>query len=249
MDQGRTQRRRADVHGIDNFVTVASNAALNLTTGMTLEAWVYPLALANWRSVAMKEATSDLAYALYASDAGSKPQSVINTGGGPVATGCATPLVLNAWSHLATTFDGSNQRLFVNGVLVNTTAATGLLAQTTASFRIGGNSVWGEWFHGAIDDMRVYARALSATEIQTDMNTAVDPPPSDTTPPTVAISTPVNGGTVSGTVGVVATASDDVGVASVQFLLNGANLGRRRCRRRLIPLCGTRGPPTTAPAG
>ena len=30
---------------------------------------------------------------------------------------------------------------------------------------------------------------------------------------------------MSGTVGVVATASDDVGVASVQFLLNGVNIG------------------------
>ena len=30
---------------------------------------------------------------------------------------------------------------------------------------------------------------------------------------------------MSGTVGVVATASDDVGVASVQFLLNGVNVG------------------------
>ena len=88
----------------------------------------------------------------------------------------------------------------------------------------------GEWFSGAIDDMRVYNRALSTTELQSDMNTAVAPPPADTTPPTVAISTPVNGATVSGTVSVAATASDNVGVASVQFLLNGSTSARRyRC--------------------
>ena len=73
--------------------------------------------------------------------------------------------------------------------------------------------------------MRVYDRALSATEIQTDMNTAVAPPPADTTLPKVAISTPVTGQTVSATMGVVATATDDIGVASVQFLLDGANFG------------------------
>src|SRR6266566_4938723 len=47
----------------------------------------------------------------------------------------------------------------------------------------------------------------------------------DTTPPTVSISSPVNGVTVSGTITVTANASDNVGVASVQFLLDGANLG------------------------
>ena len=37
--------------------------------------------------------------------------------------------------------------------------------------KIGGNSIWGEWFNGLIDEVRVYNRALSAAEIQTDMTT------------------------------------------------------------------------------
>ena len=47
----------------------------------------------------------------------------------------------------------------------------------------------------------------------------------DTTPPTVSITAPVNGATVSGTVTVSANAADDVAVASVQFQLDGSNLG------------------------
>jgi PKD repeat protein len=47
-------------------------------------------------------------------------------------------------------------------------------------------------------------------------------PPPDTTPPTVSISSPANGATVSGTINVTASASDNVGVAGVQFLLDGA---------------------------
>jgi Concanavalin A-like lectin/glucanases superfamily len=38
---------------------------------------------------------------------------------------------------------------------------------------MGGNSVWGEWFGGLIDDVRIYNRALSAGEIATDMTTPV----------------------------------------------------------------------------
>jgi C1A family cysteine protease len=48
------------------------------------------------------------------------------------------------------------------------------------------------------------------------------PPPPDTTPPTVSISAPVSGATVSGTATVSASASDNVGVASVAFYVDGA---------------------------
>src|SRR4029078_10941141 len=51
------------------------------------------------------------------------------------------------------------------------------------------------------------------------------PPPPDTTPPTVAISAPAAGATVSGSVAVNATAGDDRGVVGVQFLLDGGPLG------------------------
>jgi hypothetical protein len=47
----------------------------------------------------------------------------------------------------------------------------------------------------------------------------------DNSPPTAAISTPASGATVSGTVTVSSSASDNVGVAGVQFRLDGANLG------------------------
>jgi hypothetical protein len=43
----------------------------------------------------------------------------------------------------------------------------------------------------------------------------------DTTPPTVSITAPVSGSTVSGTIAVSANAADNVGVTSVQFLIDG----------------------------
>jgi len=55
--------------------------------------------------------------------------------------------------------------------------------------------------------------------------TVSNAPPPDTTPPTVSITSPGNGATVSGTISVTASASDNVGVAGVQFKLDGANLG------------------------
>ena len=51
------------------MVTVPDAASLDLTTGMTLEAWVNPTALGTaWRTAMLKERGSGLAYALYAHD-------------------------------------------------------------------------------------------------------------------------------------------------------------------------------------
>jgi hypothetical protein len=60
----------------------------------------------------------------------------------------------------------------------------------------------------------------TSTAVSVTMNNAPD-----TTPPTVSITAPASGATVSGTITVAATAADNVGVASVQFQVDGSNLG------------------------
>ena len=51
------------------------------------------------------------------------------------------------------------------------------------------------------------------------------PPPTDITPPTIAMNAPSPGATVSGVVSLSACAADDVGVVGVQFKVDGANIG------------------------
>jgi hypothetical protein len=85
-------------------------------------------------------------------------------------------LKANVWTHLAGTYDGSMLRFYINGVHVANRAQTGPIATSSGPLRIGGNSIWGEYFKGRIDEVRVYNRALSASAIQTDMNTAVTLP-------------------------------------------------------------------------
>ena len=47
------------------------------------------------------------------------------------------------------------------------------MAVSTGALRIGGNSVWGEYFQGRIDEVRIYNRALTAGEIQADMSVPI----------------------------------------------------------------------------
>jgi hypothetical protein len=82
------------------------------------------------------------------------------------------PLPLNAWSHVAATYEGTVMALYVNGVQVASQAQSGAVATSTDPLTIGGNSS-GEDFAGIIDEVRIYSRALSANEIQSDMTKSV----------------------------------------------------------------------------
>jgi hypothetical protein len=214
-------------NGTNSWVTVADSSILHLTTGMTLEAWVNPRALGGFSTAIIKERTNGLAYVLYAADGSSRPPSAyVNTGATDQRALGTTAVPLNTWSHLAATYDGTNLVLYVNGVQAGIRAVSGSLVSSTGALRIGGNSVWGEWFNGLIDDVRVYNRALTSSEVNSDMGRPVGPPPPpDATAPTVAITAPAGGATLSGAASLAASASDNVAVAGVQFKVNGVNLG------------------------
>ena len=155
--------------GASSWVTVADTQTLRLTGGFTVEAWVNPSANTGWRSVVLKESSNGLGYALYALNNASRPAGYVHTNSDIEVTGTAA-LPLNTWTHLALTFDGSTERLFVNGAQVRTAAVSGSMASAAGPLRFGGNSVWGEYFRGLIDEVRIYNRALAASEIQTDMS-------------------------------------------------------------------------------
>jgi uncharacterized protein YjdB len=165
--------------GSTNWVTVNDASSLDMTAAVTIEAWVNPRALPSWHAVAIKEQTSDLVYGLYANTSQDHANGTINIGGNDVAVDYDaedTQVPLNNWTHLAVTFDGSILRLYFNGTLVNSVSHVGKMPVSAGPLRIGGDSIWGEYFNGLIDEVRIYNRALSAAEIQADMNTPINPP-------------------------------------------------------------------------
>jgi hypothetical protein len=166
--------------GVNDWVTVADANALDLTTAMTLEAWVFPTAIGSgsWRNVIIKERPNGEVYNLYANTTGNIPQVYVVRAaqtGTPLGASGVTAVPLNVWTHLAATYDGTTLRLYVNGTQAGTQAVSGALVVSTGALRIGGNNLWGEFFQGRIDEVRIYNRALTAAEIATDMNTPVQP--------------------------------------------------------------------------
>ena len=63
---------------------------------------------------------------------------------------------------MALTYDGTTLRLYVNGVPGGQPAAPAAIQSHSNPLWIGGNSPYGEYFQGLIDEMRIYNRALHA---------------------------------------------------------------------------------------
>ena len=76
----------------------------------------------------------------------------------------------NAWTHYAIVDDGTNYRVYVNGLQTQVTAITATPASTTnRAFVIGQSgfsSGYQDHFNGLIDEFGTFNRALSAAEIQ-----------------------------------------------------------------------------------
>ncbi len=196
-------------NGTSARVTVNDSNSLDLTTGMTLEAWLFPTAVGGWRDVIYK-GTDDIYYLM-----GSSDNSTPAIGGtfSPSALRGTSSLPLNAWTHLAGTYDGTTMRLYVNGVQVSSRAQTGPIQTSTAALTMGGDALYGQYFAGRIDEARIYNRALSAAEIQSDMSSALGAGPPDTDAPSAP------GNLVATAVGVSqvhlswTASTDNVGVA------------------------------------
>jgi PKD repeat protein len=157
--------------GTSSAVVVRDSAALDFTTGLTLEAWVKPTSVSGWRPVIFKD---PLMYVLQAATGSASPTapSIGGTfaGNNLVATAA---LPLNTWSHLAGTYDGVTLRLYLNGVQVVSRAQSGLIQTSNGDLNIGASLSDPGFFAGLIDEIRIYNRSLSAVEIQSDMNNPV----------------------------------------------------------------------------
>jgi hypothetical protein len=160
------------------YLRIPYNASMVVSTG-TICAWVNPSSTATMQRVMSRVASASTATEVYGLDVYQSNcrlmvgKGVSNGLGGTtysVDTVAGGSVPINTWTHIAGSWDGSNMRVYVNGAVVGTFARTAAVLTGTVPMSIGAdynNSTATEFFDGMMEDVRLYNRALSSNEIQT----------------------------------------------------------------------------------
>ena len=167
------------LNGSSAFVQVADAASLDITSAITIDAWVNPNACT--RTFCAIVAKSDAngagrAYGMWvrgtpvAPPAGTGALYVEGSGlGGATGFTAAGAIPNGVFTHVAAVItSGSGFALYVNGVLqTNLGSGVPTLAANSAPLTIGNSDPgFNFFFDGLIDEVEVFNRALSAAEIQ-----------------------------------------------------------------------------------
>src|SRR5262249_40165547 len=183
-------RQAFSFDGVDGSVTVPDSANLHITGPLTIDAWVNVTAVNQalnkailWKGNNLgQDATSSYSLFILTTN---KFAFEIGNGASAQLVSSTTSASPNIWTHIAAVADGSNLKIYVNGVLENTVAQTITPYSSPFSVVMGGSGLSGNFLNGLVDEVEIFNRALSQVEIQSIVNAGsagkckpcVTPPP------------------------------------------------------------------------
>jgi chitodextrinase len=210
-------------NGTTNYVDFGDNLDL-VGNDLSLSIWVKPNTLTDYMAF-IDKLSSGGNYRLHGAANGSVAYGIRNTASGfDYISSAAGVLRVGIWTHIAVVHTNATNQgtLYINGVAVGTKTFAITRGDTTDHLKSGYTANNSRYYNGAVDDMRIYNRVLSAAEVQALYNIA---PPPDITPPT----TPTNlAGTAisSSQINLTWTAStDNVAVTGYKIFRNGTQVG------------------------
>lgn len=184
------------LNGTSSYGNVPINPLLVMPGPVTIEAWIYATAFTTAVTPSANSIVchhgwqyGEQGYVLRAGTTGAATGQLsfnfagIDTNGNYVSwvdVLSAAPLSLNTWYHVAGSFDGDTSRCYVNGVLSGETPFKGTIRDSSAyDLKIGrlaytSGAIDGRFWHGLIDEVRIWNRALPAAELLANMNHHID---------------------------------------------------------------------------
>ncbi|MDO8426207.1 MAG: LamG domain-containing protein [Deltaproteobacteria bacterium] len=153
-------------------ITDASAPNLDITGNITFSAWIKLSTTANYMMMVSKlGASGNYSYEFGMHSNWTLRCNLSSNGTALTSAYAATVLLAGVWYHVAAVYNGTDIRLYVNGVLDsnganNPKAYTGGIYNSTADFYAGKRTPSSYYFVGDMDDLAVWNRALSADEIR-----------------------------------------------------------------------------------
>ncbi len=149
--------------GVNKYVDAGNAASLNITNAITVEAWVKPNNLSTLNEIVTKSNNSGTIRPINLWVGGGYNAVFAVYDGTWHIVNSTNTLNVGLWYDIVGIMNGSNIMIYVNGVLTTGGALTSLPTNNN-SLQIGTNFN-AEYFNGTIDEVRIYNRALSPTEI------------------------------------------------------------------------------------
>lgn len=177
---GKTGSYALSLNGTSQYATVPDNDSLDFSIPFTLAMWVAP-ALYGTQNILAKSTNAGVnGYEIGLSSSTSTwPQKVffrLNqvASGDTYRINSTTlyPYDSSTWFFVTATYDGATMRLYINGVQEAFVATTTYPSANTLALGIGAQPNNLRWYQGKLDDVRIYARALDASEVLSLYNSA-----------------------------------------------------------------------------
>jgi hypothetical protein len=213
--------KSAKFDGSNDSISIPFNPGVDASTAVSVEAWIRPTALpaaGQWATVTTKPESFSLQFY------GDQIEfTIMQNGVRQRARAASGTITAGKTYHLVGTYDGQNEKLYVNGKLVPMRALTGAITQNPNGFNIGSWDGTSEYFNGSIDEVAVYKTGLSASQVSAHYTTGTTSTgTADTTAPSAPGSLTATA-TSASRINLSWTAStDNVGVSGYKIFRNGS---------------------------
>ena len=153
--------------GVDDYVNCGSSSSLSAPSQLTVEAWFNPSNFPSGLHQIVGKQTYYNEYRLVL-DGNDLQGHIFSSSTGYVVKSSSSGVYLttNIWYHAIMTYDGTTFKLYLNGNLVDSLNISITINPNSNSLTIGTNNDNDYFFPGLIDEVRIYNRALTASEIQ-----------------------------------------------------------------------------------
>jgi len=149
--------------GVDDYVDCGNDSSLDVTSEITVSAWVKYDSFSTTPHVVGKLSTGPTnGYMLWTTTGGVATFSIAAT---TESTATSSALNTGTWYHLAGTYDGANVKLYVDGSLVDTTARAGAIGVASNNCRVGEATHTSVPLDGSVRHPQIFNRALTAAEV------------------------------------------------------------------------------------
>ena len=149
-------------NGIDDHIEVPFHENLNITGSLTLSAWIKPAGGGTYEYIVSRW-QGPYSYMLFTGH--NKAGFYVEAGGNNANATFETELNDGQWYHLVGTWDGSQATIYVDATATAGTLGQGDVTTSGNGLIIGSRTGSDYFFTGSLDDVRVYDRALSATDV------------------------------------------------------------------------------------